>query len=257
MSATLEQRIATALSSETTSDVVAILIAEVETAIVAADKAAQMEREKALDPLASPDAAKARAAMEDAGFTRDRLRNVLPRLQARLTELQAAEYAARWEPDFEQVEGRRNELAQGYAELYPKLAGQLVDLFERIEAVDKEVSRVNGLAPEGEHRRLRQTELVARGLDNFSRADPPITKAVQLPDWTNSEKMVWPPPQPSLAAVLAMSMVPSHDPRYTADWAAALEKDNARRAATETRWAEEEAARQAESRAGYEASLRR
>jgi hypothetical protein len=212
MNITLEERIATALSSDIASDVVAILIAEVETAIVAADKAAEMEREKALDPLASPDAAKARASMEDAGFIRDRLRNVLPRLQARLTELHAAEYAARWEPDFEQVQAQRDELAQGYAELYPKLAGQLVDLFERIEAVDKEVSRVNGSAPEGEHRRLRQTELVARGFDNFSRVDPPITKAVQLPDWANSEKMVWPPPKPSLAVQVATSMTYGSQP---------------------------------------------
>jgi len=53
---------------------------------------------------------------------------------------------------------------------------------------------------------LRQAELVARGLNNFSRVDPPITKAVQLPDWTNSEKMVWPPPQPSFALLVAMSM---------------------------------------------------
>ena len=103
-------------------------------------------------------------------------------------------------------------MAQEYAELYPKLAGQLVDLFERIEAVDKEVSRINGSAPEGEHRRLRQTELVARGLNNFSRADPPITKAVQLPGWTNSEKMVWPPPQPSLAVQVATSMTFSQHP---------------------------------------------
>ena len=230
---------------------------EVETAIVAADKAAEMEREKALDPLASPDAAKARASMEDAGFIRDRLRNVLPRLQGRLTELQAAEYAARWQADFDQVEGRCNQSAKEYAATYPRLAAQLVDLFRRAEAVDKEVSRVNGSAPAGEHRRLRQTELVARGFEAFSRSDPAITKIIQLPDWENSSRMVWPPPQPSLAAVFAMSMVPSHDPRYTADWAAALEKDNARRAATEARWADEEAARQAESRRVYEASLRR
>ena len=256
MSATLEQRIATAFSSETASDVVAILIAEVETAIVAADKAAEMEREKALDPLASPDAAKARASMEDAAFTRDRLRNVLPRLQARLTELQAVEYAARWEVDFTQAEARRDEWARKYAQ-YPKIVAQFVDILRGAEEIDQECSRVNGSAPPGEHRRLRQVELIARGLDNFNRANPPITKAVQLPDWTNSEKMAWPPPQPSLAAVFALSMVPSHDPRYTADWAAALEKDNARRAATEARWAEEEAARQEESRRAYEASLRR
>jgi hypothetical protein len=257
MNITLEERIATALSADTASEVVAILIAEVETAIVAADKAAEMEREKTLDPLVSPDAAKARVSMEDAAFTRDRLRTVLPRLQQRLNELRAAEFAARWEPDFRQVEAKRDELAQEFAELYPKLVGQLVELFERIEAADKEISRINGSAPAGEHRRLRQTELVARGFDNFSRADPPITKAVQLPDWTNSEKMIWPPPQPSMAAVFAMSMVPSHDPRYTADWAAAQKEDNVRRAATEARWAEEEAARQAESKRQYEASLRR
>jgi hypothetical protein len=231
MNITLEERIATALSSDIASDVVAILIAEVETAIIAADKAAEIEREKALDPLASPDAAKARAAMEDAAFTRDRLRNVLPRLQARLTELHAAEYAARWEPDFEQVQAQRDELAQGYAELYPKLAGQLVDLFERIEAVDKEVSRVNGSAPEGEHRRLRQTELVARGLDNFSRADPPIT--VQLADWTNSAKMAWPPPKPSMAVEVATSMTYGSQPganwwQESKDRAQAMRAENAR-----------------------------
>ena len=87
MSTTLEQRIATALSSDTTSDVIALLITEIETAIVAADKAAEAEREKALDPLASPDAAKARTAMEDAAFVRDRLRTVLPRLQSRLQQV--------------------------------------------------------------------------------------------------------------------------------------------------------------------------
>jgi hypothetical protein len=194
--------------------VVAILIAEVETAIVAADKAAEMEREKALDPLASPDAAKARAAMEDAAFMRDRLRTVLPRLQQRLNELRAAEHVARWEPDFRQVEAKRDELAQEYAATYPKFVAQVVDLFSRAEAVDREVSRINGSAPPGEHRRLRQVELVARGLNNFSRADPPITKAVQLPDWTNGAKMAWPPAEPSLAVQVATSMTFSQ----SGDW---------------------------------------
>jgi len=254
---TLERRIAAALTSDIPSADIAALVAETEAAISQAEAAAEAEREMALDPLASPDAAKARTAMEDAAFTRDRLRTVLPRLQARLSEVKAAEYAARWESDFRQVEARRDELANEYAATYPRLVAQLVDLFECIEAVDKEVSRINGSAPAGEHRRLRQTELVARGFEAFSRSDPAITKIVQLPDWANSSRMVWPPPQPALAVMVAMSMVPPHDPRYTADWAAELEKDNARRAATEKRWGEEEAARQAESKRQYEASLRR
>jgi hypothetical protein len=52
-------------------------------------------------------------------------------------------------------------------------------------------------------------------------------------------------------------MTPPHDPRFTADWAAARQQDMARRVATETRRAEEEAARQVASRQAYEASLRR
>jgi hypothetical protein len=42
------------------------LIAETQEAITAADTAAQAERVKALDPVASPDPVKARVAMEDA-----------------------------------------------------------------------------------------------------------------------------------------------------------------------------------------------
>jgi hypothetical protein len=54
-----------------------------------------------------------------------------------------------------------------------------------------------------------------------------------------------------------MSIVPQYDPRYSADWAAALEADNVRRQQNEARWREEEASRQAASRQAYEASLRR
>jgi hypothetical protein len=86
------------------------LITETEAAIAAADPP-DGERVKALDPIASPDAAKARAAMEDAAFTRDRLRTMLPRLHARLKEVEAAEYAAQWEPEFKRVEAQRDALS--------------------------------------------------------------------------------------------------------------------------------------------------
>jgi hypothetical protein len=83
--------------------------------------------------------------------------------------------------------------------------------------------------------------------------DPVLVKHATTKDDENGP---W-PPQSSLAAAFAMSMVPTPDPRYTADWAAEVEKDTARRAATEKRWAEQEAARQAEAKRQYEASLRR
>jgi hypothetical protein len=107
----------------------------------------------------------------------------------------------------------------------------IVDPFERIEAVDKDASMAQRLPASIVV--CAKVELVARGLDNFSRADPPITKAVQLPDWTNSEKMIWPPPQPSLAVQVATSMTFSQHPgdhwwQESKDRAQAMREEHAR-----------------------------
>jgi len=98
--------------------------------------------------------------------------------------------------------------------------------------------------------------LTARGLEHFGLYDLQIMRDLKLPTFAPGQRLAW-PPQSSLAVMVAKSMVLTHDPRYTANWAAAQKEDNARRAATEARWAEEEAARPAESRRAYEASLRR
>ncbi len=146
-----------------------------------------------------------------------------------------------------------NELAQEYAATYARLAAQFVDLFERIEAVDKKISRINGSAPSGEHRRLHQVELIARGLDNFNRSNPSITKAVPLPDWTNGEKMIWPPPQPSLAVQVASSMTFGQHPGDHW-WQQREERAQAMRAEQERVAAYyEEMARQREERENAEA----
>lgn len=65
---TLEQRIASALTAIQSSNDLAALIAEVEAAVVAADEEAAKTREEALDPVISPDAIKAHAAMEFAAL---------------------------------------------------------------------------------------------------------------------------------------------------------------------------------------------
>jgi hypothetical protein len=257
MNTTLEQRIATVLSSDTTSDVVAILITEVETAIVAADNAAEAEREKALDPIASPDAAKAHEAMQMVEFSRDRLRTALPRLQARLEQLQAEEYLTRWRSDYEKLKVKRDGLAEELRAIYPELETKITDLLTRIAANDAELSGLHQARPAGVALHLLGAELVARDLERFKATEPSIAQELKLPTFAPGQRLAWPPPQPTIAALYALSMVPPHDARYTADWAAAQKEDNAKRAATEARWAEQEAARQAESRRAYEASLRR
>lgn len=253
-----EQQIAQALSHPGVASAdLDELISKTEEAVAEAAATAQAEREKALDPIASPDAAKAEQSIWAAEFSRDRLRALLSRLWERLDEIEAAEKAARWEADYAAIEAKRDALANELAEMYPNLTAQLCDMFQRAKAIDQECSRINGEAPAGEHRRLLGVELTARGLESFTRSNPSLMDAVKLPDWADSDRMVWPPPQAPLAALLAASMVPPPDAQFTANWAAAREKDVARRADAEARWAKEKEMRQAESRRAYEASLRR
>jgi hypothetical protein len=68
----LDQKIAQALSVQIASADVEALIADVEVAATAADTPAHEARVQALDPVASPDADHARAAMEAAAFKRER-----------------------------------------------------------------------------------------------------------------------------------------------------------------------------------------
>jgi hypothetical protein len=254
----LETRIASALTNDgVASRELAPLLSELDAAISVADEAAEAAREKALDPIASPDAGQAEQSAWAAKLNRDRLRSLLSRMRQRLDELEAAEYAALWQADYEAVEAKRDGVAKEMAEVYLSFTTQLCDLFQRAEAVDNECLRVNGEAPTGEHRRLRGVELTARNLDSFSRHEPSIMEAVKLPEWKHSGRMAWPPPKVPLAVVMAGSMTPPRDPRFSADWAAARERDNARRKQEEERRAEEEAEREAERRPAYEASLRR
>jgi hypothetical protein len=207
---TLEERIATALSEDIASADVEALIAETDAAITATEAAAEAERVKALDPITSPDPTKARAAMEDAAFTRDRLRVVLPRLHARLKQVVAAEYAARWEPDFKCVEADRDALAAEMREAYSAAVARLVDVFQRAAECDRECSRINGAAPYGEHRRLLKVELTARGVKGLLQPDVFIAEMLRLPYFTRDSGPIyaWPLPTPSPFADVPV-MVPS------------------------------------------------
>jgi hypothetical protein len=217
---TLEQRIAEALKNEIAVADLAATIAEVDAAILTAVDAAERERIRSYDPtIVDPN--KARQSRADAEFVRDRLQAALAALQERLQQVQAAEYAAQWEADYGQVAARRDELATELREVYAAVVAKLVDLFRRVETVDVEVSRINGSAPPDEQRRLCGVELTWRGMQNFSRESPSIIKTTVLPNSERSETTAWPPPHPSVAAQYAMSTAPQHDPRFSADWAAA------------------------------------
>jgi hypothetical protein len=199
----LEKRITSALVDAIASAAIAELIAETESAIAIADEAAEQARTKALDPLLSPDATKARAAMEDAAFIRDRLRTVLPRLQARFRQVSLQERYDAWVIDYDNIKLARDALAKELTALYPEYATRIINLLLRIEAVDLEVKRVASRKPyeapaaNGDGRNLREVELEARGLEAFSTHAPSIIKNLRLPHWQPSELPAWPPHRPA------------------------------------------------------------
>lgn len=142
-------------------------------------------------------------------------------------------------------------------EKYPRWQAEIPDLFDRIAVNNAELSRLHQGRTSGVKLHLLEAELEARGLTNFSPSDPSLAKELRIPDFEKSDQTAWPRKELSLAAAYAMSMVPKHDHRYSADWAAAREHDNARRAQEEKRQAEEHAKRDAQRRRAYEASLLR
>src|SRR5258708_31339979 len=127
--------------------------------------------------------------MQAAEFSRDRLRLVLPRLHAGQQSVAEAEYLERWRADYDVVKGKRDALGAELAATYPKVVAQLVDLFTRLKANDAELSSLHQARPSGAGLHLAGAELVARNLDAFTRADPTLTEALQLPDSVNAAKM--------------------------------------------------------------------
>ena len=214
---TLEQTISAALSAaDVKSSDLADLITETESAIATADKTAGEERAKALDPALSPDPKAAREAMQDAEFSRDRLKTLLPRLQARHKQLQAEEYEARWYAELEEVEAKRDALVEELR-VYPAMVAKLVDILSRIPAIDAEVSRINGSASAGVKDRLRKVEQQARGVEGFGVSgawDPhgllSLAADLKLPKFEedgNRYQYSWPLPELSPAQQMARAMM--------------------------------------------------
>jgi hypothetical protein len=96
------------------------------------------------------------------------------------------------------------------------------------------VDRVNQSRP-GNEAPLQTVELHARGLDAFSRSLPSIAATAQLPDWEQSERMVWPPPRIPIGVLVAQRMQPVHDTRYTDRWHEAQDQRRAEQEAEQQR----------------------
>jgi|SRR5262249_35559942 len=220
---TLEQRISQALGNgKVAVDDLQILLPAIEDGIRQSHQLSEQERARSVDPTLSADDAEQAVQRANAAVLRcQRYATALVRLRARLADALQEERRERWSARYERQSAACDALAKDFAETYPNLTKQLVELLQRIEACDRESAAINGDAPDDEHRRLGKVELLARQLDQFTRETPSILETLTLPDWVDSSANLWPPAQPSFAASYAATMVPAHDPRYSADWAKA------------------------------------
>jgi hypothetical protein len=165
-------------------------------------------------------------AVENAVFIRDRLRTVLPRLHTRLKQIEAAEYLARWEPEYKRVIAQRDALAAEMREVYPAAVAQLADLFQRATQCDREISQLNQSAPSGDRRGIHGVELTARGVEALLQPDVRIAETLRLPFFQRDRGpiFVWPPATPPAAYTFPVPSGPGPD------WHKEIEARNAARA---------------------------
>jgi hypothetical protein len=216
MTITIDQKIGAALSSaNVTAPAIAALLFEVEKALADAEQNAVATRKASLDPIAFQDAASARASVEIATLTVDRLRAAQSQLIKRYTEVEAAEALSRWQADAARCEKLRDAAAAKFGRVRD-LISEMVAIFTEVEAVDRDASRINSSSPPGQ-RTLQGCELIARNLGQFSQSDKSIVATTQLLGFDG--KQAWPLRKPSIAVMASASV--AHDARYSGDWASA------------------------------------
>jgi hypothetical protein len=227
----LEQKIAGALGGnggDVSSADIGALIGEVETAIIAAVKAAEEEQERALDPATVVDIDAAGAAVAAAELRAGRLRAAVPRLRERFEQARRDEYFVAWQADRDEVAARRDAFVEELR-AYPEIAEKLVGLVSRIAPMDAEVERVNRARPDNA-RALESVERLARGVDGFGvNGLLALTTDLRLPKFApdgDRYQFCWPLPQQSLAAqMVGMGLpVPRHIDGST--WSAEIDARN-------------------------------
>jgi hypothetical protein len=182
----LSDRIADALRSGTSSDLISRLIAETEAARSAAEVKLQSASDRAIDPLAAAAAASSgRQEAEDLRFEIERFEAALGALQTAHEDAKTLERDTRRRLEYERVKAERDELISELRDLYPQIEKQLTDLMRRIVANDTALAEVNSRLPSGLGQLARVDE-VARGraqrmLDPDRRLTHDLTRMLRLP----------------------------------------------------------------------------
>jgi hypothetical protein len=215
---TLQRRLGRVLSRNDTnvsSDELRGLIQECTDAIAEADGQAQYYHQQTLD-ITCDDPTAAKEQERECVLTRQRLLIAQSRTEEKLAKIVRRENHDRWMADRNRVAAKRDAAAKQFREV-PDYFDDLISIFKLAAQVDLEVARVNASNPTGSEP-LRTVECHARGIPAFSRSQPSIAATTQLPQWSDSQRMVWPLPRIPMSVLAVQGMQPAHDVRYTDRW---------------------------------------
>ena len=155
----LEQSIISTLKSAESSAEIGELIAKVERSIAEAEQEARDAERTATDIEASPGGPVAFARAQEAHQRHSRLVAVLPKLQARYAEVSEQEYSAQWVPEYREVKAERDAFVADFTQQVTSAINQIVDLLNRAQQVNQQISHVNVSAPAGDGRRIETIDL--------------------------------------------------------------------------------------------------
>ena len=216
----LEQRILDALNgNDATAAALAELIEQTDAAIADAADCAVQERKNALSLDSDP--VKAAQAIATAELMRDRLRNVLPQLEAKYSAVAGKEVYSAWVAKEDAYVARRDAMADKLEAVYMEFAIKLLETLTEAKQIDAEGRQIASAKPGhlpqafSDGRYFKTVEQVARGLANIS---PEFSiYQLKIPAW-NANQLVHPIVDNSMALAFAAVPVPG-DPRlYTDRW---------------------------------------
>ena len=204
MSDDLEARISIALSnSNPLVQDLAALVTETQIAIVESVAAVEALRLRALDFETTPKPYPASEAVRLAELARDRLKSALSQLQGKQAAAVAKGAEAEHFHDLGELERECVRLANELCAVYGDAQSTLTNFFHCLLDYRVRASRLREMCPAAIANRLRDPELVARGLDEFTGAVPSLVNEVRLPAFKPGLANEWPPKSKIESTLLA------------------------------------------------------
>ncbi|MFC6791944.1 hypothetical protein ACFQE0_21520 [Methylobacterium komagatae] len=185
---TLRQRVADALTKDTTTAELRSCLADTQADIARVERDRISAEAKAVDPLSTEEeATEAKRQCESLRFDMERLKASEIRLNIRLDQIAEREAQAALRARYDEVRAERDAVIAEMTEHYPQLAEGIVALLERMRVTEGRIAEVNTALPRGADRlpwiETGLAEPITLNLygSPSNASVPPLYQSVQLP----------------------------------------------------------------------------